>query len=189
MLNGLMILFCQLLDWILNPLIILLGIGEIVLAVMAGRNLGEIRRKLNMISGEPERSVRSIKKNGHTVVKASVFLNGMDWEEYDGLCREYQDKGRWYSIFSTTIQIFPLLGILGTVAGLFLALNTGEGISNAADMFEGIRFALSSTVLGISAAAIFKVVDVVFISVYVNYIEDGLSRFQSNYKEAKEDAS
>ena len=80
----------------------------------------------------------------------------------------------------------PLLGILGTVTGLFVAMNGNADWSNAQNLFEGVSFALSSTVLGILFAVIFKVVDIIFCSRYLNYIDDGVDRFRESYNVARE---
>lgn len=53
-------------------------------------------------------------------------------------------------------------------------------------LYEGVRFALSSTVLGLIAAILFKVADVGVGSFFLNYIDDGIDRFRNNYREEKD---
>ena len=77
-------------------------------------------------------------------------------------------KGIIYSAFSMCIQLFTLLGILGTVAGLYISMNADQNI------YEGVEFALSSTVLGIIFAVFYKFCDILFVSIFINYIEDGI---------------
>ena len=86
-----------------------------------------------------------------------------DWKEFDKFCDDYQNDSMLFSSVSLIIQIFPLLGILGTVTGLFVAMNGNADWSNAQNLFEGVSFALSSTVLGILFAVIFKSVDILFV--------------------------
>ena len=90
----------------------------------------------------------------------------------------------WYSVFSLIIQLFTLLGILGTVAGLFIALQEWDNSSTSTVMYDGIKFALSSTVLGILFALFFKLGDIFLSSVFINYIDDKIDRFDKSYAEA-----
>ena len=69
---------------------------------------------------------------------------------------------------------------------LFVAMNGNADWSNAQNLFEGVSFALSSTVLGILFAVIFKFVDILFCSRYLNYIDDGVDRFRESYNVARE---
>ena len=69
---------------------------------------------------------------------------------------------------------------------LFVAMNGNADWSNAQNLFEGVSFALSSTVLGILFAVIFKSVDILFCSRYLNYIDDGVDRFRESYNVARE---
>ena len=81
------------------------------------------------------------------------------------------------------IQLFTLLGILGTVAGLFISLRHMENISQSKELLDGVKFALSSTILGIILAVIYKFFDIIIGSVWVNYIDDGITIFKNNYRE------
>ena len=63
---------------------------------------------------------------------------------------------RFYTLFTTTITIFPLLGMLGTVCGLLgLDLATGD-MSNIKNNFF---LALTSTAWGIIFSVIFKMMN------------------------------
>ena len=145
---------------ILNPVIVILAIVEAVLMIMAYNKM------------------IALKKYTVKVKK--------DWKEFDNFCDDYQNDSMLFSSVSLIIQIFPLLGILGTVTGLFVAMNGNADWSNAQNLFEGVSFALSSTVLGILFAVIFKFVDILFCSRYLNYIDDGVDRFRESYNVARE---
>ncbi len=106
----------------------------------------------------------------------------MNWDEFDQFLADYQEKGRCYSVFSLLIQIFPLLGILGTVAGLYLAMGSGQ------ELYNGVELALSSTIFGIICAVIFKVVDIFITALLINDIEDGISRYEKMFKVDHDDA-
>ncbi len=116
------------------------------------------------------------------VEKTIELKSNHNWDEFDQFLEDYQRQGCWYSAFSLTIQIFTLLGILGTVAGLYIAMKNGE------DMYHGVELALSTTILGILFAVIYKIVDIIIVSTCINYIEDGISRYEKIYRVDSEDA-
>ncbi|MBR3666493.1 MAG: MotA/TolQ/ExbB proton channel family protein [Ruminococcus sp.] len=69
----------------------------------------------------------------------------------------YDKLNSWYTIFVTIITVFPLLGMLGTVASLLiLDTSSPEALNDASDSFFS---ALSSTLLGLILAIIFKVIN------------------------------
>ena len=93
----------------------------------------------------------------------------------------------WFFLF---IQLFPLLGILGTVAGLYIAMNTNDGTERlfaGEGLYTGDGLALSSTVLGIFFAILFKVVDI-FLSNAVNKIDDNIDRYEKSYTVESQEA-
>ena len=154
---------------ILNPVIVILAIVEAVLMIMAYNKMIALKKRIDALNGEtPGKQVKK------------------DWKEFDNFCDDYQNDSMLFSSVSLIIQIFPLLGILGTVTGLFVAMNGNADWSNAQNLFEGVSFALSSTVLGILFAVIFKFVDILFCSRYLNYIDDGVDRFRESYNVARE---
>lgn len=131
---------------------------------------------------ELKKSNNAKKEAKGRVEKTIEFESSRNWDEFDQFLEDYQKQGCWYSAFSLTIQIFPLLGILGTVAGLYLAMKNGE------DMYRGVELALSTTILGILFAVIYKIVDIIIVSTCINYIEDGINRYEKIYKVDSEDA-
>jgi biopolymer transport protein ExbB len=62
---------------------------------------------------------------------------------------------RYLSALATCANIAPLLGLLGTVAGMitaFLAIQTKKGQVNPSDLAEGISSALVTTAAGLTVA-------------------------------------
>ena len=72
--------------------------------------------------------------------------------------RDFNKACALHNVFSQLIPVFPLLGILGTVAGLMLEVSAAdiEGMKVAMDT------ALSSTFFGLIFAILLKVIDAVF---------------------------
>lgn len=184
--NTVILGLSKLLNLILNPAIVLLALVEIGLMIQSYKEMKSLKTRIDSLNGETmSRMVLKSRKSGKLETEYRV-TNERDWTAFDKFCQDYQNKSRLFSWVSLIIQIFPLLGILGTVTGLFIAMNGNADWSNAQGLFEGVSFALSSTVLGIFFAVIFKVADIAFSARYLNYIDDGIYRFRENYSMARE---
>lgn len=174
---------CEILDVITNPAIIVTALIEFVLLCVSVWILIRLRYRITSLNKKELVNRGKSRKEARGKVTRRIELESRrDWDEFDRFLEDYQREGCWYSAFSLIIQIFTLLGILGTVAGLYLAMSNGE------DMYEGVELALSTTVLGILFAVIYKVADIVITSALINYIEDGINRYEKIYKVDSEDA-
>lgn len=174
---------CIVLDKITNPIIIAVAIVELVLMCRSIWIMMKFKIRICKLNRKEYKSSNIPQKQSKGRVKKDIVLeSNHNWEEFDQFLEDYQKQGCYYSAFSMIIQIFTLLGILGTVAGLYLAMKNGR------DMYSGVELALSSTVLGIIFAVFFKCVDIIIISVFINYIEDGINRYEKVYKIDSEDA-
>lgn len=182
---NLLLIICKALNVVLNPFIFILALIEAYLFFESLRKLIGLKREIKEINHSSSGSTNLLQKEPGKVTLASTIITERDWNRFDTFCDKYQDDGRLFSRFSLIIQLFPLFGILGTVAGLYIAMNGNQDWTNAQGMFEGVRFALSSTILGLIAAIVFKALDVTLTSEYINYIDDGIERFKDKYNEAK----
>ena len=98
------------------------------------------------------------------------------------------DLNRSYSIFTSSITLFPLLGMFGTVVSL---INVGNiDFAQAADSLDAVKgdffTALTSTAWGIIFASVFKMIN----SVKQPAVEDDLAtitRLVEQLKEKTED--
>ncbi len=186
--NTAVLILCKILDKTLNIVIILVAFFEAYLLVISWNKLATYRTKIKKLNNYTKLKITSGEHKEKGVVK-TVYTSTSEknWREFDMFCSNYQEDGKVFSLYSLLIQIFTLLGILGTVAGLFIAMQNNKDWSNSAGMFEGVKFALSSTVLGIIFAVIFKIFDIFLNAFYINYIDDGIARFTANYSEEKDD--
>ena len=151
--------------------------------IYAWGKLMRLKARIKRINDPTARRLRTRSKEGKTVRREYVQTDELDWTEFDEFCYKYQkDKGA-YTMFTMIIQLFTLLGILGTVAGLLVALLSMNDISQSDQLLNGVRFALSSTMWGLILAILFKAFDVLIGSFWVEYIEDGIARFKNNYRE------
>ena len=170
----------------LNGLILIIAVMETVFIIQAYPKLKSLKERIDKLNG-----ISSVKKvlrgkDDRKLETETIVTSLKDWSEFDAFCDDYQNDSVLFSRISLIIQVFPLLGILGTVTGLFIAMNANADWSNAAFLFEGVRFALSSTVLGILFAVLFKIVDIFFSARFLGYIDDGIDRFRENYRIEKE---
>lgn len=174
---------CEFLDVVTNPAIISVAVIEFVFMIIAIIYLVKFRIRISKLNSKKIVKQGKPKKVavGQVTTKTEVELT-QNWEDFDRFLAEYQEKSWLYSAFSLIIQIFTLLGILGTVAGLYLAMSNGQ------DMYRGVELALSTTVLGILFAIIYKIADVIIVSFLINYIDDGIERYEKIYHVKNDEA-
>lgn len=185
--DSLIIKLCQLLDTFLNPVIIFLAIVEIVFMIKSIITLISISKKIDKLNASDKKHSKGAKLIADGKYQEVIeTCKTKSWDEFEECMKNYQDKGKWYMMYALTIQLFTLLGILGTVAGLFLALQSGE--LNGDNLYQGVSLALSSTVLGIAITIVFKVIDILFLSNIVYHIDSGIEIFEKKYKDMKDSA-
>ena len=94
---------------------------------------------------------------------------------------QYRSTLAWNNIILQLIPVFPLLGILGTVAALMTMMG---GEDAAATMMDSLGVALSSTLLGLIASIILKIM-ISFLN--LKCIDDIESKFKVYYEGLKKD--
>ena len=85
----------------------------------------------------------------------------------------FNDLCSWHNAFSQLIPIFPLLGVLGTVAGLMLNAR-GE---SSTQLMDNLGVALNTTFFGLIAAIILKAYDSLGPSKTINDVDVMLDDF------------
>ena len=125
---------CAVLDKITNPTIIAVAVLEFVLMCVSIGIMAKFRFKIWKLNRKKfNGSNAATKQSEASVERTYVLQSNHNWVEFDQFLEDYQKQGCWYSAFSLIIQIFTLLGILGTVAGLYLAMSNGQ------DMYSGVE--------------------------------------------------
>lgn len=179
------------LNGIITPTIYMVAIAEFALMLVSAFIMFKFRTRIWKLNRKGIKRSKDAKKQGKGKVQKTYILEtNHDWDEFDQFLEDYQKKGCWYSAFSMIIQLFTLLGILGTVVGLYDAMPSIAEASAAgqSNMFSGIGFALETTILGIAFTVIYKVADIIIVSTLINYIEDGINRYEKIYKVDSEEA-
>ena len=134
--NGVILAISWFLSKTLNAGIVILAVVEAVLMIMAYNRMIVLKKRIDTLNGEtPGKQVLRSKKAGIVETEYTIKVK-KDWKEFDKFCDDYQNDSMLFSSVSLIIQIFPLLGILGTVTGLFVAMNGNADWSNAQNLFE-----------------------------------------------------
>ena len=106
--------------------------------------------------------------------------NATTWEDTLGHMEVFNKIQLKYSIFEQFVPIFPLLGILGTVAGLI------QQLGNVDAMREALALSMSTTFWGLIAAIGLKVVDAIWVSKAINKTSLYFDMYEQNYQMAKD---
>ncbi len=123
------------------------------------------------------------KKNRSTQFTPGGILKNPDaytWEEILGYKEDFNKIQLVYSVFEQFVPVFPLLGILGTVAGLI------QQMGDIDKMSEAISLSMSTTFWGLIAAILLRVLDAVFVSKSVNRMDLFFDTFEQNYNMARD---
>jgi len=94
---------------------------------------------------------------------------------------EFNTKCSWHGVLVQCIPVFPLLGILGTVAGLMLQIQA-NGIDA---MLESLNVALDTTFWGLIFAILLKIMEAVFPSRVIYDVEVMLDDFDKKLNMAE----
>lgn len=150
----------------INVIILLFGIVLTALIFVNGAKLSSHKNRIDEAVSRRNRKWGLDPADGSVVEEddedASITPDTI--RQYE---RDFNNSCAWHSVFSKLIPIFPLMGILGTVAGLMLE-------SQAVDlegMMSSIDVALSSTFFGLIFAILLKFVDAVYPSRIIEDVE------------------
>lgn len=168
--NGLAVVIGQSINWIIL-ILALITIGGFIWTV---NKISKLRLKID----EDHR-----KQRGRVDYTPSGFTRNPDaytWEDTLGYLEIFNRIKIEYEVFGQLVPIFPLLGILGTVAGLI------QKLSNIGELQEALGLSLSTTFYGLIAAIILKVVDALWVSKKLNEMEVYFDTFEQNYKMARD---
>lgn len=129
--------------------------------------------------------IRNTREERHKKNRTTEFTKGgivktpdaVTWEETLDEKEEFNGILVKYSVFSQFIPIFPLLGILGTVAGLIQQMDAGID-----QMREALGTSMWTTFWGLIAAIFLKLVDAIIVSKSINKMDNYFETFEQNYQ-------
>lgn len=97
---------------------------------------------------------------------------------------KFNEACSYHDILAQMIPLFPLLGILGTVAGLMTMVDPSAKDS-LQNLYMGVGSALSTTLYGLIAAIILKFTDALFTSRIINDVDVMIDDFDKKLELAK----
>ena len=168
--EGLAIFIGQFINWIILGLALITvgGFAFVVFKIgVLNNRMIEDRRKNGGRKDYPE---GGYKKN------ADVYT----WEDNLAYLEDFNKIQLKYSVFEQCVPVFPLLGILGTVAGLI------QQLGNIDEMKAALTTSMSTTFWGLVAAILLKIIDAVFVSKTVNKMNLYFETFDQNYQMTKD---
>lgn len=155
--------------------IIIIVLGVIV-AILLFFNYINLLSQMTRIQELLERRNRKYKKNMDTheleeEVDESASVTPDTIRRYE---KKFNDCCSWHSSLAQLIPVFPLMGVLGTVAGLILALQDENDINM---IFSSLNTALDTTFWGLISAIGLKIFDAICPSRTINDVEVMLDNF------------
>lgn len=163
--EGLAVFIGQFINWIILGLAIITGVGFAFVVL----NVGKLQTEMD------EDQKRKVKKD-YTAGGIKKVIDPETWAEVLEYLEKFNKIQLKYSIFEQFVPIFPLLGILGTVAGLIQQLGNVEGMRDA------LAVSMSTTFWGLIAAIILKVVDAVLVSKTLNKMSLYFETYEQSYQ-------
>lgn len=146
------------------------GCDIYIIIVFAAINAWVWKKTKSMIDSTQKflRPISSRKRN----IAASIEINAQMLEDIEA---KKQGIIKWYTVYANITAIFPLLGILGTVASLVT-------ISGDDDMMDNLMVALGTTLIGVLCAIVCKAMDA-WISAPIEQISDDITYITQRYDE------
>jgi len=163
--ESLAVFIGQFINWIILGLAIITVVGFSFVVL----NVGKLQAEMD------EDQKRKIKKD-YTAGGIKKIIDPDTWAEVLEYLEKFNKIQLKYSIFEQFVPVFPLLGILGTVAGLIQKLGDVEGMKDA------LAVSMSTTFWGLIAAILLKVVDAALVSKVVNKMSLYFETYEQSYQ-------
>lgn len=159
----------EIVDRIANPVIFALAVVLLFLIIRLAGQLSTLRteasEKLLRTNGSAQINPKTLAMKQRNSAIASRETSYELKDRFNRSCAEY-------STISHLIPVLPLIGILGTVAGLYRQVSTMD----AAIIYDALDTALSTTLWGLFTAVVLKCLEAVMI---VRRLEETESIFDS----------
>lgn len=162
---------------ILSPVIIILAVIVLIVLIVLSNQLKELKKKVeDQIQGNKGRVYRNQKtldlKQRDTAIAKREDTYPLR-KTFDELCARYLTVAQM-------IPVFPLLGILGTVAGLIAQVQAAD----AAEIYASLNVALMTTFWGLIAAIVLKIIETWLVQREINEIETIFNDYDIKYQDA-----
>ena len=166
-------------DKAINPIIIVGGIAVLVFLIMIADKLKKLKQGIDEKLYGNKQGVSYV--NPETLALEQRKTASVKREALYPLKKEFNDLCSKYLAVAQFIPIFPLLGILGTVAGL-MQLVTSAGLEQ---LYGSLDIAMSSTLYGLIAAIVLKAVEAAVVVKTINDIETMLNDYEIKFQDSQ----
>lgn len=161
----------------INPVIAVFGAAVLVFLVYISGQLTELKAKTaEQLQGNRGRVYRNQKtldlKQRETAIAKREDTYPLR-KAFDEICAKYLAAAQ-------LIPVFPLLGILGTVAGLIAQVKAQD----ASQIYASLDTALSTTFWGLVAVIVLKLVEALLVTPKINEIETIFNDYDIKYQDA-----
>lgn len=163
-------------------IIIYFSIG--VLGLIAAGCFISVVKSVNSIEEELEEKRKKKTRKKYAKGGVQTISDPDTWEETYDLMKEFSKPRITYSTAEQLIPVFPLLGILGTVLGIIVQLNAKDIDS----IFDSLGTSMWTTLAGLAAAIILRLVDALFVSKKVTELEIRFDMYEQDYQMFKDNA-
>ena len=173
-------LFLQLIAEYATMAIVVFGLVITVLLVLNGMRLSNHKNKI-IEALDRKNSVYSLNASSKEINSAEDESTSITPDTIRKYEMDFNKVCSWHTVLSQLIPIFPLLGILGTVTGLMLHVETKD----MAAMMGSLGVALETTFLGLIFAILLKAIDAVWNTKIINEVDVRLDDFDKKLDIAK----
>ena len=164
---------------IISPAIGLLGVWILYTLIRYSQQLKKLEASvLSLLSSKKTMYYKDPK----TLQQKQMNLATIERSEVNDKKAEFDTICAKYTVSSMIIPVFPLLGILGTVAGLIKELGAA---SNPELIYSALGVAMWSTFWGLIAAIVLKIVETVTVQSHIGVIENYFSNYDQSFTDSK----
>ena len=168
----------KVLDVIVNPIIWVGGVAVLVALIVISSQLKTLKNEIATNMYGSAGLSAAINRKSFALKQRNTALSKR--EDLYPLRNRFNEICSTYLTWAQAIPIFPLLGILGTVAGLILQVSTQD----AGAIYAALNTALSTTMWGLIAAVVLKIVETAMVLKSVNEIETMFSDYDLKFEDA-----
>ena len=196
--NKICKVLCMGIQKALNYVIFGVIVFELFLFVISFLSL--IRAKVKIVAvnnGKKTVDEEYVQDEDNAMEERKLISHRISPKEIEKTIEAYDKAKTWYNPYKRVIPVFTLLGILGTVAGLYISVVDGK---SPQEMYAGLALALSTTVIGIFCSLIASALDIACLARTADKIDieiekacrkydDFAAKFRASSVKGGEDAS
>jgi len=174
--NGLFQFLAKIVDLTINYVILaaMMGLGAYI--VILSRQIDVFRQSFDTMLGIRSDHIRITRSLSVKQQNTAVNKREDTYEQR----KQFHILAKRYMTVTQLIPLFPLLGILGTVAGLYLQVQSQD----AAAIYSALSLALTSTFLGLIAAIVLKLMETLMLSSKINELDSQFEENEIRYSDA-----